>query len=81
VHARNDDYGLAEKAIEDSIGETTEKGASRLTIDHRIGGRVLSKLSQGHIDGRKKLFAEAHPLPLIPLIRFLDISSRGRAEE
>jgi hypothetical protein len=81
VHDRNDDYGFAVTSIVDSIGEAMEKGASRLAMDHRIGGRVRSKLSHCRIDGGQIRLAQAHPLPLIPPIRFLNVGSGGRAEE
>lgn len=44
VHARNDDYGLVVKAIEDGVGEVVEQGAPGFAMDHCLGGGLYNKV-------------------------------------
>ena len=82
MHTGDNNNDFIVDAIEDCIGEATDKHPLGVSMNRRIPGGIRNNIVKCGFNGCQKLIAQPSTLALIPEKCFLDVrSSRGTKQD
>ena len=80
VHTGDDDNDFIVHAVENLIREPMDQHPPRISMNHRIPGRMRNYIVKRGLNGRQKLITQPGTLALVLQERLLDIRGSRRAD-
>jgi hypothetical protein len=78
VEACKDEHIVVDNAIDEAVWKPAEDCSALVAMNHRKGKGILRQAVDESLHGREELIAQPRSLTLVPPVRLVNLSRKGR---